>query len=150
MTYDLKLERLIDATPEEVFHAFTDPEAHKSWYEDNPGWNVESSVDLRVGGVWSTSFGAAGQPPYREVNTFTVVERPSRLEYRSTFHNADGTSFDTELVVTFEARRDKTMLTIVQAGFEEQQDRDDHQGGWPAFIDRLEQYAVSAHHRSTS
>ena len=72
------------------------------------------------------------------------------MEYRSTFHDADGSSFDTDLVVTFEARGDKTLLTIVQAGFEHEKDRDDHQGGWPGFIDRLEQYAVSAHRRSVS
>ena len=144
MTCDLKLERLIDASPEEVFVAFTDPEAHKVWYQDNPGWDVESSVDLRVGGVWSASFGESGAVPFREENTFTLVERPSRLEYRSTFHVADGSSFDTDLVVTFEARGDKTLLTILQSGFERAQDRDDHQGGWPGFIDRLEQYVTAS------
>jgi uncharacterized protein YndB with AHSA1/START domain len=143
MTYDLRLERLIDATPEEVFDAFTDAEAHLSWYEDNPGWNVESRVDLRPGGTWVTAFGPSGETPYREENVFTEVDRPARLAYTSTFHNADGTSFETDLVVTFEPRGDKTLLTIVQSGFENEHDRDDHLGGWPAFIDRLDHYVTT-------
>ena len=139
MTYDLQLERLVDATPEEVFDAFTDPEAHREWYADGPDSEVESAVDLRVGGVWSTSFGPRGSVPYREDNSFSVVERPGRLVYRSTFTMPDGSSFDTDLDVTFEPRDGKTLLTIRQSGFERESDRDDHQGGWPGFLDRLEQ-----------
>jgi hypothetical protein len=30
-------------------------------------------------------------------------------------------------------------MTIVQTGFPDAAIRDDHQGGWPGFIDRLEQ-----------
>jgi hypothetical protein len=65
------------------------------------------------------------------------VRRPYRLAYRSRFHLPDGSSFDTDLVVTFEPRQGKTLLTIVQSGFERIEHRDAHQGGWPGFIDRL-------------
>ena len=140
MTYDLTLERLIDASPEEVFDAFTDPAAHREWFRDSPDSEVESSVDLRVGGEWETSFGPAGSVPYRETNVFSAVDRPSRLAYTSTFTMPDGSSFDTDLVVTFEGRDDKTLMTIVQTGFEREAERDAHQGGWPGFIDRLEQH----------
>ncbi|MGQ0831840.1 MAG: SRPBCC family protein [Microthrixaceae bacterium] len=143
MTYDLKLERLIDASPEEVFDAFTDPAAQREWYLDSADFVVTSSVDLRVGGAWTTTFGPAGEAPYAEENVFTEVDRPARVAYRSTFWQPDGTSFDTDLVVTFEVRDGKTLLTILQSGFEREQDRDDHQGGWPGFIDRLERYAVA-------
>ncbi len=139
MTYDLHLERLVDATPEEVFDAFTDPAAHREWYLDGPDHEVESTVDLRVGGVWTTSFGPRGAVPYREENRFSEVVRPTRLVYRSTFTMPDGSCFDTDLVVTFEAKGDKTLLTVLQSGFERESDRNDHQGGWPSFLDRLEQ-----------
>ena len=32
MSYELRVERLIDATPEEVFDAYTDPEAMRVWF----------------------------------------------------------------------------------------------------------------------
>jgi uncharacterized protein YndB with AHSA1/START domain len=71
------------------------------------------------------------------------VKRPHRLAYTSRFHMPDGRSFDTDLVVTFEAKQGKTMLTIVQSRFESRQDRDDHQGGWPGFLDRLERVVAA-------
>ena len=138
MSHDLRLERMFDATPEEVFDAFTDPEAQKEWYQDNEGWVVTAVCDLRPGGRWDVAFGPAGADPYRETSVFMEVDRPRRLAYRSTFSTPDGSSFDTELVVTFEERAGKTLLTIVQTGFPTAKDRDDHQGGWPGFIDRLE------------
>ena len=47
MTYELKVERLIAATPEEVFDAYTDPEAQKIWFNllGEP-MIVENEVDL--------------------------------------------------------------------------------------------------------
>ena len=138
MTYALHLERLFDASPDEVFDAFTDPEAQREWYLDRPDFVVTSTVDLLVGGTWDVAFGPGGEAPYREVNVFTEVARPNRLAYSSTFVMPDGSSFDTSLVVTFEPRGGKTLMIIEQSGFESEQDRDDHQGGWPQFIDRLE------------
>jgi uncharacterized protein YndB with AHSA1/START domain len=137
------LERLFDASPEEVFDAFTDPDAHEEWYLDDPGFVVASTVDLRVGGTWETAFGPAGTAPYREVNRFTEVDRPHRLAYTSRFELPDGSSFSTDLVVRFDARQDQTLMTIVQSGFPSEKDRDDHQGGWPAFLDRLGRVVVA-------
>jgi uncharacterized protein YndB with AHSA1/START domain len=138
MSHELRLERLFDASPEEVFDAFTDPAAHEEWFVDQPSFVVTSAVDLRVGGTWDVSFGPAGESPHREVNVFREIDRPNRVAYTSAFVMPDGSSFDTELVITFDARADKTLMTIVQSGFQRKQDRDDHQGGWPGFLDRLE------------
>ena len=143
MSYELRLERLFDATPEEVFDAFTDPEAQRQWYQDREGWKVEPRGELRAGGRWEVAFGPPNEVPYREENRFSEVVRPHRLAYLSTFHMPDGRSFDTTLVVTFEAKQGKTLLTIVQSGFESARDRDDHQGGWPGFIDRLERVVAA-------
>ncbi len=139
MSYDLKIERLIDAPPEEVFNTFIDPEANKQWYADRPGDTVIASCDLRVGGKWNVAFGPSADELYREDNEFVEVDPPRRLSYDSEFTMPDGRSFHTDLVVTFEDQGGKTLLTILQTGFESEQDRNDHLGGWPGFIDRLEQ-----------
>jgi uncharacterized protein YndB with AHSA1/START domain len=134
---------MIDAQPDEVFDAFTAAEAQEEWYQDRPGWKVEAGGELRVGGRWEVAFGPAGETPYRESNLFTEVKRPHRLAYTSRFHMPDGRSFDTDLVITFEAKQGKTLLTILQSRFESKQDRDDHQGGWPGFLDRLERVVAA-------
>jgi uncharacterized protein YndB with AHSA1/START domain len=49
MRLDVEFARLIDATPEKVFDAFTDPEGQEAFYgKDDPGWIVESKCDHRV------------------------------------------------------------------------------------------------------
>lgn len=141
MTYDLKIERLIDSTPAMVFDAFVDPEAQKFLYdnEEEQGWTVESEVDLRVGGTWTIEFGKRGEVPFRETNIFTEVERPRRLVFSSTMSKGKyGGSFDATVTVTFEERDGKTLLTIVQTGFESREERDMIQGGWPSILEALE------------
>ena len=80
MTYDLRIERLIDAPPGAVFDAFLDPDAQGELYGDetDPTWTVESELDLRVGGTWTIAFGPAGKEPYRETNVFEEIDRPNR------------------------------------------------------------------------
>ena len=36
MSHDLRVERWFDATPGEVFDAYTDPDAQREWYQDQP------------------------------------------------------------------------------------------------------------------
>ena len=79
MIYDLKVQRVFGCTPEEVFDAFTDPDAQKEWYQLDPDWTVETECDVRVGGVWKSAWGPPGSEPYRERSVFKVVDRPRRL-----------------------------------------------------------------------
>ena len=80
MRLDLEFTRLIAATPEEVFDAFTDPAGQQAFYgQDDPGWIVQSQCDLRIGGVWSVDFGPSPRELYRHRHVFEVIERAHRL-----------------------------------------------------------------------
>jgi uncharacterized protein YndB with AHSA1/START domain len=49
MRLDVEFARLIDAPPEQVFEAFTDPEGQEAFYgQGDPGWIVQSQCDLRT------------------------------------------------------------------------------------------------------
>jgi uncharacterized protein YndB with AHSA1/START domain len=91
MSYDLTIERLIDAPPEVVFDAFGDPDAQTVLYGDEtePTWTVESELGLRVGGPWTIAFGKAGEDPYRETNVFSQVDRPRRIAFDSSMFMID-------------------------------------------------------------
>lgn len=146
MSYDLTIERLIDAPPEVVFDAFVDPEAQKVLYGDEmePTWTVTSELDLRVGGTWTIAFGKAGEEPYRETNVFSEVDRPRRIVFDSRlFMVDDGHDVETTVTVTFEDRGGKTLLTIAQTGFERKRDRDGIEGGWPSILDALERLVAA-------
>jgi uncharacterized protein YndB with AHSA1/START domain len=52
---DLKLERIVNVKPELVWAAWTQPEHLKHWFAPKP-WTVsECQIDLRVGGLCSTT-----------------------------------------------------------------------------------------------
>ena len=129
---DVRIERVLDATPEAAWAAWTDPAARAVWYRDQPDIEVEVQSDLRVGGAWSVQFG-----PWREEGVYTEVAPPNRLVSTVTFSGPDVGPFTTTLTVTFDAEGDKTRFTLVDAGFPNEEIRAAHEGGWPGFIDRF-------------
>jgi uncharacterized protein YndB with AHSA1/START domain len=146
MTHELRIERLIDGPPEVVFDAFVDPDAQAELYDDenDPSWTVESELELRVGGTWTIAFGKTGEEPYRETNVFSEVDRPRRVVFGSTMvFPEEGRTIETRVIATFEARDGKTLLTIVQSGFELGSDRDDIQEGWSSILDALERVVAA-------
>ncbi len=142
MSYELKVERLIDATPEEVFDAYTDPVAQQGWFTIlNEGMIVENEVDLRVGGNWVSRWGSSPEEMYGETQTFVEIDRPHRLVTKSTGTSPDGASIDTHVEITFREDGGKTLMTIVQTGFTDESVRDFFaERGWNGLFDRLNAY----------
>jgi uncharacterized protein YndB with AHSA1/START domain len=138
MRLDVEFARLIDATPDEIFDAFTEPDGQEAFYgQDDPGWIVESHCDLRVGGVWTVEFGPSRPELYRHRHVFEMIERPRRLVLASTETRLDGSSVHTKLEFTFEAEGGKTLMAMVQKGFPTIELRDEHERGVPNAFARL-------------
>ena len=139
MSHDLRFQRVIDAPPEEVFDAFTRPDGQRAFYgQDDPGWIVQSDCDLRVGGVWTVTFGPSPSHLYRHEHVFQAIERPRRLALVTTETRLDGSSFKTELEFTFEDQDGKTCMTMAQRGFSTVELRDEHERGVPNAFARLQ------------
>jgi uncharacterized protein YndB with AHSA1/START domain len=152
-TYELKIERVFDAPPELVFDTLVDPDAQQELFSDQvEGWRLlKSEIDLRVGGTWTIVFGPAdgeGEPD-RLHNVFTEIDRPRRLAYEmSMFVGEWGRTVDSLVTYTFDEQGGKTLLTIVQSGFETEADRDAYMDGTPGFIDSLQRVvAARVEHR---
>jgi uncharacterized protein YndB with AHSA1/START domain len=138
MSHDLRFARVIDAAPEEVFDAFTQPGGQEALYgTDDPGWIVESECDLRVGGMWTVTFGPSRRELYRHAHVFQVIERPRRLVVDTTETRLDGSSFQIEAEFIFEERDGKTLMTMTQRGFPTAELRDEHRLGLPNAFARL-------------
>jgi uncharacterized protein YndB with AHSA1/START domain len=139
MKFDVEVARLIDATPDRVFDAFTDPEGQAAFYgQDDPGWIVESRCDLRIGGVWTVEFGPSSGELYIHRHVFQVIERPHRLVLASTETRLDGSSFHTQLEFGFQPSAGKTLMTMSQRGFPTAELREEHERGVPNALARLE------------
>ncbi|MGQ0841399.1 SRPBCC family protein [Actinokineospora sp.] len=142
MSIDLRVDRLIDATPHEVFDAFVDPEAHPYWYSDPtvPGYIVESECDVRVGGTWVSAWGPNRDKLMREVCVFQAVDRPNRLLMTTSTEKTDGSVLETTVEVTFVEEDGKTRMTVLQSGFASTEIRDELAAGWPEILVLMESY----------
>ena len=139
MTDELRFERVINAPPDVVFDTFTTEGGQDAFYgQDDPGWIVESACDLRVGGVWTVTFGPSASHLYRHRNVFEVVDRPRRLVLATTESRPDGSSFDFAIEITFEAHDGGTRMTLTQNGFPTAELRDEHGRGVANAVARLE------------
>jgi uncharacterized protein YndB with AHSA1/START domain len=137
----LRIERVIDAPIDAVFSAWTTRDAMEHWYRDRPDDVVRVvELDLRVGGRYHVEFGPADAEPYVERGEYLEIDPPNRLVMSESLDAPGGTQWANTLVsVTLERLSDKTRLTLVHSNFPSTERRDDAAGGWPGFIDRIEQ-----------
>lgn len=138
MSQDVRVARVINARPEVVFDVFTAQDGQEAFYGE-PGWSVQSECDLRVGGLWTVTFGPSRDELYRHDHIFRVIDRPSRLVVDTTENRPDGSVVEFEIEYIFEARDGKTLMTMIQRGLPTAELRDEHRAGAPPAFARLEQ-----------
>jgi uncharacterized protein YndB with AHSA1/START domain len=137
MSPDVRSERVIDARPEAVFDAFTAQDGQEAFYAE-VGWIVESECDLRVGGVWTVTFGPSRDELYRHDHVFRVIDRPRRLVLATTESRPDGAIVEYETEFTFEGRNGGTLMTMIHRGLPTAELREEHGAGVPNAFARLE------------
>jgi uncharacterized protein YndB with AHSA1/START domain len=140
VTDDLRYERIVGAPPDVVFDAFTSAGGQIAFYGlDDPGWIVQSESEVRIGGSWTVAFGPSPERLYRHRHVFEVIDRPRRLLLSTTEMRLDGSTLRFETELTFEARDDGTLMTMIQRGIPTDELRAEHARGVPNAFDRLEQ-----------
>jgi uncharacterized protein YndB with AHSA1/START domain len=137
---DIRLERIVNATPDAAFKHWVDAEARRRWYAPDESWIVvEAETDLRVGGAWRVLFGPSRDELYLEYGVFEEVDPPNRVVYTTRYEYPDGRpSFQTYVTVTFEPRGMRTLLTVLDTGYPTEDRRAAHESGWPGFLDAYE------------
>jgi uncharacterized protein YndB with AHSA1/START domain len=111
---EIVLTRIIDATREDVFDAWTDPEQLAAWFGPN-GLTIEThEIDVREGGVWRFDMVGEGGLRYDNRMTFLRIERPRLIEVdHGSDKDDDPGKF--RMLVTFDVQTDgKTVLTLRQ------------------------------------
>jgi uncharacterized protein YndB with AHSA1/START domain len=143
-TLDLVIERVLPATPEEVFDAYTDAEKQKIWFsilDEDPGI-VEIEVDLRVGGIQTAVWGPSRDELFRETQTFLEIDRPHRLVTSSTGSDPSGMEMTTRVEIDFLPEgNDSTRMVVKQSGFPTPELRDFFASmAWVGALDRITAY----------
>lgn len=110
---EVVLARVIDASRDDVFDAWTDPEQLTQWFGP-AGLEIEThEIDVREGGVWRFDMVGA-DVRYDNRMTFVRIERPHLIEVdHGSDKDDDPGKF--RMLVTFDEQSDgKTVLTLRQ------------------------------------
>ena len=143
--------RLFDAPRDAVWKAWTDPAQFKQWWGPKKHSVPECRIDLRVGGRYLLCERAADGSSLWVTGTYREIVAPERIVVTLSFADAQGNvvspghyglhpGLPVEMLVTviFEARGDRTTLTVRQAGLLDDQITGFVGEGWGEAFDKLD------------
>lgn len=140
---EIVITRLLDAPPELVFQAWTDPLHLARWWGPEGFTNPVCETDVRLGGAWHIVMRAPDGAEYPCRGVYLEIVRPERLVFTNIAVDNDGTPvLDGMTTVTFQEENGMTRLTLrtravalVPGAVEKLAGMD---AGWSMSLDRLE------------
>ena len=132
----------IDAPPERVYRALTDPSELLQWWGD-PGvyWCTSWTLDLRVGGKWRSEGRSRQGGAFSVEGEFTEIVPPRTIAFSWKPSWVEST---TQVRIVLMTEAGGTRLEWTQSGFGgNRKALDDHKGGLPSVIAWLKRHAES-------
>ena len=125
--WQAKVDRILDASVEEVWEAWTDASLLADWIVA-PGCHVEA--DVRVGGSFRFDMGCEGQPPVPHTGRYLALERPRLIEFTWV---SPWTGGESRVRIDLEPVGAKTRFRLVHEGLPDEANAKDHEAGWNDF-----------------
>lgn len=140
---DLILTRIIDASPEKVFRAWTEPELLKQWFTPAPWRTAKVETDVRPGGSNLIVMASPEGQEFPNRGVYLEVVKNERLVFTDAYTSAWELSEKPFMTVTltFEDLGGKTRYTARVRHWNEA-DREAHEKmgfhqGWPVCAEQL-------------
>jgi uncharacterized protein YndB with AHSA1/START domain len=131
------VERVLDATPEDVFAAWSDPESLSVWMCPGELRGASVEVDFRVGGRFRIAM-HGGERDYVQHGEYLAIEPPKRIVLLWVSEWIDEAASRTRVEVTLEPRPGgRTRLVLVHGALPEGDAYDGHPGGWASILEKL-------------
>jgi uncharacterized protein YndB with AHSA1/START domain len=146
--------RELEATPDLAWRAWSDPELVKQWWGPIGFTCTRADVDFRVGGSTLVTMQAPaeyGGFSMHNLWTYTAIDRPRRIEFVSTFADADGNRIEPAAagippgvpaevphVVDLEPLPGgRTRVSVTESGYTDEQARAQSQLGQEQCLDKM-------------
>ncbi len=134
----LIVKRMLNATPERAFRAWTSAEHIQQWMRTDLGMTVPlASMDLRVGGKFRIQMKMPDGEFFTAVGVFKEVKAPERLVYTWDWEkDGSGAEFGevegkpSLVTVEFVKRGEQTELVLMHSRLATVESRDSHARGW--------------------
>jgi uncharacterized protein YndB with AHSA1/START domain len=133
----LTLKRRLNAPPEKIYAAWTDPAKIAKWFGPEQVISVRAETDIRAGGRYRIVMHTRD-----EDHDVSGVYRQVVPNEKLVFTWAWKSTPERESLVTLTFKPDGTgtILTLLHEQFFDEAARDRHQAGWTAVLDKLERY----------
>jgi uncharacterized protein YndB with AHSA1/START domain len=133
--FSLRLVRLIQAPPDKVYAALTDPDKMLRWWSPDAGPTIEATTDVRPGGRFEVTFRAEDGKAHTNYGTYREVVIDRKLVF--TWHWRASSEHESLVTILLEPWHGGTRLTLVHEGLPTDADRDDHRDGWSSGLEKL-------------
>ena len=140
-THSLRVSRIIRASQEELFRAWTDPEGLMHWWrQEGDGWAFAgASVDLRVGGRYRLGMTGPDGRTHAAIGVYREVQRPVRLVFTWEWEDPASRVGDTLVTVEFrDAGGNRTEVVLTHERFADTARMGRHKQGWNELLRLLE------------
>lgn len=129
---NVEVRRSLQASVEQVFAAFSDPQLVAQWLRPSPDVMLTVlAFDFRPGGAYRFAYDVPDGRRMIVGGTYSLIERPSRIVFSWLIEPPDEhAGIDSEVTVTLVANADTTELTIRHAKFERADANARHDEGW--------------------
>jgi uncharacterized protein YndB with AHSA1/START domain len=146
----VRLTREYNATPEQVWEEWTDPELYKCWSGSKDYYTPYTDIDLRVGGKYLISNRGPDGKDIWTTGTYKEIIEPKRLVMTNSFADEHGnivpvSYYDTrskyplemELDLTLEDLGGRTRLVLEHKGLPSGEIIEQTRQGWSEELDKL-------------
>jgi uncharacterized protein YndB with AHSA1/START domain len=136
-TQSLEVRRIIPASPERVYDAWTKPEILTRWFAPSGDYTVTvHGGEARAGGQYRIEMRHKNGASHVVVGEYREVRRPTRLVFTWKW---EGTPMsDTVVTVVFRPNGRHTEVVLTHTGFATEPEREEHVKGWIGCLSRLE------------
>ncbi len=135
----LCIVRVFDAPRELVYRMWTEKHLMDRWSCPDDFTISDSGAELRVGGTWHATMRSHDGTDMRLTGTYTEIVPNERLVFTHAWLDEDGTPGPvTTVTVDFADNNGKTRMEFLQTGFDSDESRDGHEGGWSECLGKFE------------
>jgi uncharacterized protein YndB with AHSA1/START domain len=129
MNTDVRIDRVLKATIDRVYAAWTQPGLLTQWYCPNPSLELQVDADVRVGGDYVVKMGT-----YVLRGQYTEVDPPNLLGFTWQWdHEGNRSQVRVELTEV----ADGTRMLLTHTDHTNAEDAAGHLQGWELELDRL-------------
>ena len=132
----LTLKRRLNAPPEKVYAAWTDPAQISKWFGPDAGPVTRAETDVRTGGRFHVVFHTEDGEEHDVSGVYREVIPNEKLQFTWAWRTMP--ERESLVTVTIKPDGDGSLLTLLHEQFYDEPARDRHEFGWTGSLNKLE------------